>query len=99
MKIGDKVKMTSSGFHFYHNIPQRFDSFRIGDSLKETHCHNMLCETLALLGTGEVVDTNDEYYKVKFKYKNAGMYFYATAWYDVDDIRKLSLWEKLCSLL
>jgi len=99
MKIGDKVKMTAEGFQYYHNLNERFDNFQLAGVIQKKYCTSMLCETLAVLGTGVVVAKNEDNYKVRWELKHAGMYFYAIHCYDPDHIRPLNFWEKLCSIL
>lgn len=100
LKIGDKVKMLPSGFHYFHDLDQRYDSFIIPgeQGIRADALEWMLCEVLAIQGTGVINSFNSEGDPfIKWTYKNAGMYFFHSFHYGKEDVRKLTLLEKLCS--
>lgn len=98
IKIGDKVKLTSLGYHFQHNIDLKLDCTEAGGEFRRKDLEGGICEMLAVQGTGTVLKFNIEGSPfVKWEWRNAGMYFYYKFHYNIDDVRKLTLWEKLCS--
>jgi hypothetical protein len=97
-KVGDKVRLTEEGFHFYHNPHHMVDSFLIGDSINPKNARKLICELLAVQGIGTVTRFNSEGDpSVDWKFRNAGMFFKYSSIYDIDNVRKLTLLEKLCS--
>jgi hypothetical protein len=99
MKKGTLVKMTDRGFHFYHNIDDAFDGWQLRGEVNASSFEQMLCESLAILGTGKVIIVESDQVKVCWKFNNAGMYFHYTMWYDLRDVRKLSLLERIKEFL
>jgi hypothetical protein len=99
MKIGDKVKMTKQGFQYYHNLEYRIDGFRRCGKLEERDVPELVCSMLSIMGVGEVIDKEEDCFKIRWKLSHSGVYFYSTHWYEIGDIRPLTLWEKICSTL
>ena len=99
MKINDRVKMTDRGFHFYHNIDDMFDGSQLRGNVDAKSFESVVCESLAILGTGKVVIVEPTQVKVRWSFNNASMNFYYTMWYDLKDVRKLSLFERIKELL
>ena len=99
MKKGTLVKMTAKGFHFYHNIYYMFDGSQLRGNVDAKAFEDRMCESLAILGTGKVIKVEPTQVKVRWKLNNAGMYFYSTMWYELDDGRKLSLLERIKEFL
>jgi hypothetical protein len=100
LKVGDKVKLTAEGYHFHHNVDKMLNSYRHPSEWEEEAIENMLCEILAVQGIGIIMRFNEDGDPfVSWKWNNAGMFFKKRCYYDIDDVRKLNLWEKLCNLL
>lgn len=103
MKKGTLVKMTKEGFAFHHNPDRVFDAYCLRDVITYKHYSESFCETLAIMGTGKVLFSKtvegETIHKVKWELKHNGMYFYYTMWYDLKDIRKLSLLERIKEFL
>jgi hypothetical protein len=99
LKIGDKVKMSKDGFHFYQNIARMMEVYKHPAQWKNSSIEQMVCEILALQGTGKVIKFNSEGEPfISWTYKNAGMFYKHRFHYATESVRKLTLWEKLCSL-
>ncbi len=99
MKKGTLVKMTDRGFHFYHNIDDMFDGSQLRGNVDAKSFESSMCESLAILGTGKVVIVEPTQLKVRWSFSNASMNFYYTMWYDLKDVRKLSLLERIKEFL
>jgi hypothetical protein len=99
MKKGTLVKMTEHGFKFYHNPVKMFDGFQIRGKVEPESFNSCVCELLAVLGTGTIIKVEPDQVKVKWKFKNKGMYFYYTMWYANEDVRKLTLFEKILNFI
>jgi hypothetical protein len=102
LKIGDKVKMTAEGYHFHHNVDKMIEGIQVPSraGLDEKDVEERFCEMLAIQGIGTVIKFNSDGDPfISWEWKNAGMFFKKRCFYDIDDVRKLTLWEKLCALL
>jgi len=99
LQVGDKIKLTKLGFHFHHNVLRKLHSREVPDfGYREKDMEEMFCEILALQGTGIVLKFNSSGDPlVKWTYRNAGMFFYNSFYYGKEEVRHLTLWEKICS--
>lgn len=95
--------MTKEGFAFHHNPDRMFDAFCLssenGRIITNKNFTTVLCETLAIMGTGKILLSKTEgketTHKVHWKFKHNGMFFYYTSLYDDKDVRPLTLFEKI----
>jgi hypothetical protein len=96
LKIGDKVKMIPRGFRYYSNIDTAFDTHCVGGSMNSEHFTCAVCELFAIHGVGTVKRFNDEGTPyVRFENSLDGIGYFYTHYFDVKDVKKLSLLDKL----
>jgi hypothetical protein len=96
LKIGDKVKMTPRGFKFYSNIDIAFDMNSINGAMKEDHFTSSVCELFSIHGVGTVKSFNSlgEPF-VKFKYSLDGIKYHYSSYFELKDVRKLNILERI----
>lgn len=96
LKIGDKVKMTKRGFKFYSDIDIQFVMGSVGGKMNAGYFTMAVCEQFAIHGIGTVKKFNDEGNPyIKWEYRLDGIKYYYHHYFDLKDIKKLSLLDKL----
>ena len=100
LKIGDKVKMTPRGFRFYSNIDNCFDSHCVGGSMDSKRFTCAVCELFAIHGVGTIQRFNNEGTPyVRFENSLDGINYFYTHYFDVGDVKKLTLLDKILLFL
>jgi hypothetical protein len=96
LKIGDKVKMTKSGFKFYSNIDIAFDMGSLQGVMKKEQFTSVVCELFAIHGVGVVKKFNHcgEAF-IKWEFSLDGIKYYYSHYFEANNIRKLSVLENL----
>lgn len=96
IKIGDKVRMTKKGFKFYSDIDIQFDMSSVGSLMERRHFTMAACELFAIHGVGTVKRFNDEGLPyIKWEYRLDGIKYRYQHYFDLRDVKKLSLLDKL----
>jgi hypothetical protein len=98
LKKGDLVVMTNQGFAYHGNLHKRFESHIVQGSpgLTYEQFESLACDLLAVQGVGEVLRFNSAGEPfIRFRNSIKGMYFHYSFYYGLDEVRKLTLWEKL----
>ena len=96
LKIGDKVRMTKKGFKFYSDIDIQFDMGSVGRKMNAEHFTMAVCEQFAIHGVGTVKRFNDEGCPyIKWEYRLDGIKYRYQHYFQLDDVKKLSLLDKL----
>jgi hypothetical protein len=96
LKIGDKVRMTPRGFKFYSNIDIAFDMGSFAGVMNEEQFNSAVCELFSIHGIGTVKGFNScgEPF-VKFKYSLDGIKYHYSSYFELKDVRKLNILEKI----
>lgn len=96
LKIGDKVRMTPKGFKFYSDIDIQFDMGSVGSLMERRHFTMAACELFAIHGVGTIKKFNDEGLPyIKWEYRLDGIKYHFEHYFQLDDVKKLSLLDKL----
>lgn len=96
LKIGDKVRMTKKGFRFYSDIDIQFDMGSVALLMERKHFTMAVCEQFAIHGVGTVKRFNDEGCPyIKWEYRLDGIKYRYQHYFQLDDVKKLSLLDKL----
>lgn len=96
LKIGDKVRMTKKGFKFYSNIDIQFDMGSVGSLMERRHFTMAACELFAIHGVGTIKKFNDEGLPyIKWEYRLDGIKYRYQHYFDLRDVKKLSILDKL----
>lgn len=96
LKIGDKVKITKSGFKFYSNIDISFEINSVCLSMKRENFTSAVCQLFAIHGIGTVKKFNssgDPY--IRWEYRLDGIKYHYEDYYEVNNIKKLSLFDRI----
>ena len=97
LKIGDKVKMTKRGFKFYADVEKSFECHSVSGSMEEDNFTQSVCELFAIHGVGTIINYIPECgtLKIRWNYRIDGLNIFFTHYYDSEDIKKLSLFDKI----
>jgi len=96
LKIGDKVRMTKRGFKFYSNIDIAFDMSSFNGVMDEKEFTSTVCGLFAIHGVGTIKKFNsfgDPL--IKFEYSLDGIRYKYSHYFDIKDIKKLNILEKI----
>lgn len=100
LKIGDKVKMTPRGFKYYANLDNAFDSHSVDGLLSHKRFTSAVCEQFAIRGIGTVLYFSDlGFPKIRWENSDGIIKSHYTHYFDLEDIRKLTLLERLVEKL
>ena len=100
LKVGDKVKMTKRGFKYYANLDNAFDSHNVGGLLNHKHFTSAVCQQFAIRGIGTVLLFSDNGYpEVRWENSDGIIKFHYTHYFDLRDVRKMTLLEKIIAKL